>query len=572
MVNCILEYGYEYQGNNGRLVVTPLTDRCVLTLLTAKFLNRGGNPLGPAGTGKTETVKDLGKNLAYYVVVINCSDGHDYKSVGRIFSGLCQSGAWGCFDEFNRIKVEVLSVVAQQVLSIVDALTRKLKVFDFMGQMIQCNTGAGFFITMNPGYAGRTELPDNLKALMRPVAMMVPDLALIAEVMLASEGFRDAKPLAKKTITLYNLMIQQLSKQDHYDYGLRNLKAVLSMAGTLKRADGDANEEMIMMRALRDMNLPKFIKDDERLFRLLLGDLFPSLELPVSELGELLAPLEAELEKAGLQKHPFLLFKIGQLYDSKLTRHCNMLVGKTHSGKSTAWKTLAAAKTTMCKSGIEGYVPVHAHVINSKSITLDELYGAYDLSTFEWADGILSSIFKQLAESEKPDEKWILFDGPVDAMWIESMNSVMDDNKILTLINGDRIPLKGPMSLLFEVEDLRVASPATVSRAGMIYIDASEMGWAPYVTSWLQRMFGEDEDVYNFHKALFFEKYVDKIMTYKEINCKEPVPLEPINGIVSLCTMYEALHTKENGLDKETNASGYFAIAEKWFVFCYEMR
>ena len=215
---------------------------------------------------------------------------------------------------------------------------------------------------------------------MRPVAMMTPDLAMIAEVMLAAEGFREAKPLSKKTITLYNLMIQQLSKQDHYDYGLRNLKAVLNMAGSLKRADPEANEESILMRALRDMNLPKFIKDDERLFRLLLSDLFPSLELPVSELGEMGTYLEAELEKAGLQKHPFLLFKIGQLYDSKLTRHCNMLVGKTHSAKSTAWRTLQAAKTTMSKEGIEGYVPVHARVINSKSITLDELYGAYDLS------------------------------------------------------------------------------------------------------------------------------------------------------------------------------------------------
>ena len=157
--NSVLEYSYEYQGNNGRLVVTPLTDRCVLTLITAMYLNRGGNPLGPAGTGKTETVKDLGKNLAKYVVVINCSDGMDYKSVGRIFSGLVQSGSWGCFDEFNRIKIEVISVVAMQVLSILNALSAKVPGFLFMSQYISCNPNCGIFITMNPGYAGRIELP-----------------------------------------------------------------------------------------------------------------------------------------------------------------------------------------------------------------------------------------------------------------------------------------------------------------------------------------------------------------------------------------------------------------------------
>lgn len=296
-----------------------------------------------------------------------------------------------------------------QVLSIVDALSRDAEIFDFMGQTIRCDGNCGLFITMNPGYAGRTELPDNLKALMRPVAMMVPDLAMIAEVMLSAEGFTDARNLSKKTITLYSLMQQQLSKQDHYDYGLRNLKAVLNMAGSIKRADPSTNEEAILMRALRDMNLPKFIKDDERLFRLLLGDLFPSLELPVTEIGSLSAALESELKSAGLQTHPFLVFKIGQLYDSKLTRHCNMLVGATLSGKSTAWKTLAKAKTALAKENVADYLPVTSFIINPKSITLTELYGAYDLTTFEWADGILSTIFKSCAESDKNDEKWVMF-------------------------------------------------------------------------------------------------------------------------------------------------------------------
>ncbi len=116
---------------------------------------------------------------------------------------------------------------------------------------------------------------------------------------------------------------------------------------------------------------------------------------------------------------------------------------------------------------------------------MGELYGEFDLATNQWTDGVLSSVMRNTCSDEKPDEKWLVFDAPVDTLWIESMNSVMDDNKILTLINGDRITMPDQVSLLFELLDLSVASPATVSRCGMVYFDYVDLGYKPYVRSWL---------------------------------------------------------------------------------------
>lgn len=480
-------YNYEYTGNSGRLVITPLTDRCYVTLTTALHLYRGGSPKGPAGTGKTETVKDLGKAIGMWVIVNNCSESLDYKSMGKCFSGLAQTGAWGCFDEFNRINIEVLSVVAQQILCILSGLAQKRKKFIFEGQEIALISTAGLFITMNPGYAGRTELPDNLKSMFRPISMMVPDNIIIAENLLFSDGFQNAKVLAKKVFTLYELAKQQLSKQHHYDFGLRSMVALLRYAGSKRRQFPNENEDRIVYLAMKDMNIAKLTSDDFPLFNGIMADIFPGVSIPNVDYEEFMGCIEESFFEQGLQTISSAITKVIQLYETKNSRHSVMLLGNTGTAKTVTWQMLKRAYGKMNKLNKSGWVNVVEWPINPKSLSLGELYGEYNLSTGEWLDGVLSSIMRKICNDEGTDQKWLLFDGPVDAIWIENMNSVMDDNKVLTLVNSERITLPEQVSLLFEVGDLSVASPATVSRCGMVYNDYKDWGWRPYINSWLQK-------------------------------------------------------------------------------------
>uniref|UniRef100_A0A8C3JB17 Dynein axonemal heavy chain 10 n=1 Tax=Calidris pygmaea TaxID=425635 RepID=A0A8C3JB17_9CHAR len=536
-------YGYEYMGLNGRLVITPLTDRIYLTLTQALSMFLGGAPAGPAGTGKTETTKDLAKALGLLCVVTNCGEGMDFKAVGKIFSGLAQCGAWGCFDEFNRIDASVLSVISSQIQTIRNALMNQLKTFQFEGQEITLDSRMGIFITMNPGYAGRTELPESVKALFRPVVVIVPDLQQICEIMLFSEGFLMAKKLAKKMTVLYKLAKEQLSKQHHYDFGLRALKSVLVMAGELKRGSADLSEELVLMRALRDMNLPKFVFEDVPLFLGLISDLFPGLDCPRVRYPDFNDAVEQVLEEGGYVVLPDQVDKVVQMYETMLTRHTTMVVGPTGGGKSVVINTL------LCYSALLGLL-TKLYTLNPKAMSVIELYGILDPTTRDWTDGVLSNIFRDINRpTDRKERRYILFDGDVDALWVENMNSVMDDNKLLTLANGERIRLQSHCALLFEVGDLQYASPATVSRCGMVFVDPKNLKYKPYWQKWVQER--ENEQERNDLNYLF-EKYVPYLIDMivegivdgrNEERLKTIVPQTDLNMVVQLTVMLKALLT-----------------------------
>ncbi|KAL2633853.1 hypothetical protein R1flu_005332 [Riccia fluitans] len=469
MVNAFRKYGYEYLGNSARLVITPLTDRCYRTLMGALHLNLGGAPEGPAGTGKTETTKDLAKALAMQCVVFNCSDGLDYLAMGKFFKGLAATGAWSCFDEFNRIDLEVLSVIAQQILTIQRAIMAGLTRFLFEGTDLPLIASCSVFITMNPGYAGRSELPDNLKALFRPVAMMVPNYAMIGII----------------TTT------------------------------------------------------------DIPLFEGIMSDLFPGVVLPEPDYVNLLNCIRDNCIKSNLQPTEVFCKKILELYEMIIVRQGLMLVGYSFGAKTSAYKMLAMSLTDLCAAGLNNENTSKFKVLNPKSITMGQLYGQFDPVSHEWTDGVLATTFRQMSIDPTPDRNWLIFDGPVDAIWIENMNTVLDDNKKLCLMSGEIIQMSASMNLIFEVQDLAAASPATVSRCGMIYFEPSSLGWRPLLRSWLVALPEPMQDRYREQIAKLCEWLLPPCLRCVQKNCKLVMPMQEQNMVQGMLRIITCLSQPE---------------------------
>ncbi|KAL0208896.1 hypothetical protein P9112_011483 [Eukaryota sp. TZLM1-RC] len=457
------EYGWEFIGIRDFLVRTPLLQDSFNIFMHALANGLSSAPTGPAGTGKTESIRALGAFLGRQVLVFNADKSFDSRSMTRIFVGLCESGAWGCFDEFNRLSPEVLSFVSNEIFEIQKSIKNSDRSAKLSFRTADLHKFTALFVTMNPlssNYKGRNELPENLKTLFRPVSMEKPDLEDISRVLLLSQGFSPefVENYSSKIVELFRLCKSEMSDQHHYDFGLRAIKKSILLCGSLLNSSSVTSHFELLVSSIQQTVRPKLLGKDLDLLKELVTTIFGDVGSYLVDDNQL-----QELQRLITSSYP----SVTSIWKQKMldfvslipSYHGLLLSGVSSSGKSSV-------------------IMIGSKLFNAEVVYFDpsslgkrSFYGYKDPATGEWFDGVFTSKLRGIATScsQSNSNIWIVLDSDLDPDWVELLNSLLDDNKCLSLPTGERIPLLSNTRIILETFDTKSASLATVSRCGTIY-------------------------------------------------------------------------------------------------------
>lgn len=297
-----------------------------------------------------------------------------------------------------------------------------------------------------------------------------------------------------------------LSPQRHYDWGLRELKTVLSACGKSLSNARISNKELsfqgemeVVVLSLKPNVMSKLTLNDCKRFNMLLEDVFPQLKLNADVNEEFRTRVVETFQIMGLSRNERQVDKCIELYEQLSKRIGVAVLGPPSSGKSTVISVLKSVLGAMTKT-------IRTYIISPKSMDRSQLLGHLDINTRQWYDGVLTQT--AIAVNSEPPEvtSWIICDGDVDPEWIEALNSVLDDNKLLTLPSGWRIQFGNNVNFIFETHDLINASPATISRMGIIKFSSEDLPVQSLIDPWVALQSNADT------MKLLMEKYFDDIL------------------------------------------------------------
>ena len=467
MLDVSSPYRHEYLGHVSRLVTTDVTEQGFLTLLTAFKLGYSGLLSGPTATGKSSLPRELAAYLGAMYRVKNGSPDVTINSLTGFLKGVASSGCWAVIEDLDRAGPEVLSLASVLLETLRSCTKARVDSVRFPGEE-KFSIENGFFVTItqNSSYIGRTQIPDSLRVLFRPVSLVSPDWMTIAEVRLASYGFK-SKELAVPLVSVLKTATTQLPGERHYSFGLRSLVAVLDLAQEKLTEEG-RDEKIVLVEAIRAILTPRLCLPDVQRLDRVIDTHFPGT-FAVPEVEDQVKETEVD----GLILNQLMREKVTAVRSSLDQQTGLILIGPTCSGKSTILKQAAALRpeTTI-------------RVINPKALEGRQLFGQPESSDTGWKDGLVSRCFQEFSSCPSDGQRLLVFDGPLDTDWVENFNTLLDRNQVLCFESGECQALSNGVRVVFEATSLANISPATVSRCAVVYVDAACLTWTQLFTSW----------------------------------------------------------------------------------------
>ncbi|KAG5312033.1 DYH7 protein, partial [Pseudoatta argentina] len=535
--NTTIKYEYEYNYCQQNIVNTPLTDRCFRTILQAYHYHLYSSIIGPTGTGKTETIKSLIRAIAKPYYVINCNNSISYECVIRTFKGVISCGAWVCFENFNRLKLELLSSIAQNLTQMKQAISSNLKIVSFEGCSLNLNVSGNICVNINSEQSRYADLPDNLKILFRSVSMMSPDIGKIAEIKLFAGGFNHAKNLAMKLAVSYKLLSEHLGEKRHYNFSMSSLKTIVATAINMKRNIPHENEYTLLLRSMIHISIPQLCNTDISIFQNIMQDIFPESVVLPFDCSAILNALEIVCTKRLLTLHAVFKLKAIQIIELMNVHRGLILISNSLGGKTEILHTLAETLSLLHDQKNKIGATVKLETVVPGVVDSNALFGYFCDKSGVWKDGLCTTIFRRFIEDTSTDRKWLVFDGDLSGMWIENLHTILDENKMLYLTSGERFSTTNSTSIIFETMSMMEISPSIISRCGIIYIDVHSIGWRPYMLSHIAKPFYNG---YNEILCALFDWAINPCLNYLKENGDMLINQE-LHLVMSAVNLFEIL-------------------------------
>ncbi|XP_048523986.1 dynein axonemal heavy chain 7-like [Dendroctonus ponderosae] len=457
MLKHSLDYGYEYLGNSEQIVLTPLTDRCFVALLSAYFSSCFGFVRGKIHSGKASTVRALAEALGRLFLSFTCLGSMDAEPLLQLLKGAVQCGAWITLKHFEQLKVEVLSVISQDLLGIIELKKRD-----------HCSAKDCFVVgQLSTGRTG-VELPENFKVLFRTFTLTQPELGAVLEGLLASKGVKDCRRYSRLISHCFALLEDALSSERQFSFRLGEAKKLLEIIEEIASANRPEEFCSILCQSLNGAFMPSLNCSDQKIFSQVLWEVFHESAPPAQS-------FEVDEDINPVSNQDFNR-RVSDLFASMQRSRSVILLGRPFTGKTSVLKACARLFKRLNSAEVE------LHVFNPKCLDYQALigHGSTDKNV-RWIDGVLLRIIRQAGLGAS----WILLDGCIEESWNKGLSSVVEDGT-LCLESLESLKLSESLRFIFETICLKNASPSMVSGSTTIYFPPETLPYTSLLEAWIK--------------------------------------------------------------------------------------